>query len=201
MHAEICKPVSHLQYEGRLGAHARCAKRELDGVKPGVFVKMVNHSGNTTNSLDEAKRVVELIAEILGTDWIDVDRSDSPIPARPIAEADVLVVTPYNHQVRMIKTELQNAGLKEVRVGTVDKFQGQEAPITVVSMATSSSEDLPRGIEFLLDPHRLNVAISRAQWVSYVIRSPQLSIMEPSTADGMVKLGKFVSLCKNREPV
>ena len=201
MHAEICKPVSHLQYEGRLGAHARCAKRELEGVTPGVIVRMVNHSGNTTNSLDEAKRVVELIAEILGTEWIDVDGSDSPIAARPIAEADVLVVTPYNHQVRMIKTELQKAGLKEVRVGTVDKFQGQEAPITVVSMATSSSEDLPRGIEFLLDPHRLNVAISRAQWVSYVVRSPQLSIMEPSTADGMVKLGKFVSLCKNREPV
>jgi len=93
---------------------------------------------------------------------------------------------------------LKAASLGEIKVGTFDKFQGQEAPIVFVSMATSSSEDLPRGIEFLLSPNRLNVAISRAMWVCYLYRSPQLSIMAPTTPDGMVMLGKFVSMCKGR---
>jgi uncharacterized protein len=92
---------------------------------------------------------------------------------------------------------LRAAGFGEIRVGTFDKFQGQEAPIVFVSMTTSSSEDLPRGIEFLLSPNRLNVAISRAQWACYVLRSLQLSVMEPVSPEGMVMLGKFVTLCKN----
>jgi uncharacterized protein len=85
----------------------------------------------------------------------------------------------------------------KIKVGTFDKFQGQEAPIVFVSMATSSSEDLPRGIDFLLSPNRLNVAISRAQWACYLLRSPKLSTMQPTSADGMVVLGKFISLCRN----
>jgi uncharacterized protein len=86
--------------------------------------------------------------------------------------------------------------LPKVKVGTIDKFQGQEAAVVLISMATSSSEDLPRGIEFLLSPNRINVAVSRAQWSCFLIRSPKLSVMEPSSADGMVMLGKFITLCK-----
>ena len=110
-----------------------------------------------------------------------------------------MVVTGYNAQVRYLKARLRDAGFGDIRVGTVDKFQGQEAPVVFVSMVTSSSEDLPRGIEFLLSPNRLNVAISRAQWACFILRSPHLAIMEPTSPDGMVMLGKFVTLCKKPE--
>jgi uncharacterized protein len=100
--------------------------------------------------------------------------------------------------VRYLKSRLRNAGFDAIKVGTVDKFQGQEAPVVFVSMVTSSSEDLPRGIEFLLSPNRLNVAISRAQWACFVLRSPHLAVMEPTSPDGMVMLGKFVTLCKQK---
>jgi uncharacterized protein len=105
-------------------------------------------------------------------------------------------VTGYNAQVRYLKSRLLQAGFDGIKVGTFDKFQGQEAAVVFVSMATSSSEELPRGIEFLLSPNRLNVAISRAQWACFVLRSPKLSIMEPVTPEGMIMLGKFVTLCK-----
>jgi uncharacterized protein len=107
-----------------------------------------------------------------------------------------LVVTAYNAQVKNIKSKLTSAGLSKIKVGTFDKFQGQEAPIVFVSMATSTAEDLPRGIEFLLSPNRLNVAVSRAQWACFLIRSNNLSFMEPASVNGMVMLGKFVTLCK-----
>jgi uncharacterized protein len=86
-------------------------------------------------------------------------------------------------------------GWRNISVGTFDKFQGREAPVVLVSMATSTAEDLPRGIEFLLSPNRLNVAISRAQLACYLYRSNNLSVMEPTTPEGIVMLGKFVSAC------
>ena len=90
---------------------------------------------------------------------------------------------------------MQDNGWQNIRVGTFDKFQGQEAPVVLVSMATSTAEDLPRGIEFLLSPNRLNVAVSRAQWACFMFRSNNLSHMQPNTPEGMVMLGKFITLC------
>ena len=198
LHPSIAAPVSRLQYEDRLHSDARCAKRNLDGVTPGLHIVHVDHIGNTVKSDEEGDELLARVPQLLGRAWIDTDSKGNPVAPRPLAESDILVVTGYNAQVRYLKSRLAQAGYRGIRVGTVDKFQGQEAPVVFVSMATSSSEDLPRGIEFLLSPNRLNVAISRAEWACYVLRSPHLSIMEPVSPDGMVMLGKFVTLCKGR---
>ena len=154
------------------------------------------HEGNTTKSIEEGLEISAHIKEILGKSWIDTDKDGQPLPPRPLTESDILVVTAYNAQVKYLKSLMNKNGWHSIRVGTFDKFQGQEAPIVFVSMATSTAEDLPRGIEFLLSPNRINVAVSRAQWACFLYRSTQLSFMEPTTPEGMVMLGKFVTLCK-----
>ena len=197
LHPALTEPVSQLQYEGKLHAAPQCSERALAGIEPGLHIVEVDHIGNTLVSIEESDEIVKKIQAMIGISWSDVSNGQKLSP-RPIELRDILVVAAYNKQVRQLKTALKAAGLGEIKVGTFDKFQGQEAPIVFVSMATSSSEDLPRGIEFLLSPNRLNVAISRAMWVCYLYRSPQLSIMAPTTPDGMVMLGKFVSMCKGR---
>ena len=196
LHPKLATPVSRLQYEDRLHSDERCAKRNLEGTEPGLHIVEINHSGNTVSSAEEGDELIRRIPELIGKAWTPVDSKGDPAASRPLGETDILVVTGYNAQVRYLKGRLRDAGYSNIKVGTFDKFQGQEAPVVFVSMATSSSEDLPRGIEFLLSPNRLNVAISRAQWACFVIRSPQLSVMEPVSPDGMVMLGKFVTLCK-----
>jgi uncharacterized protein len=113
---------------------------------------------------------------------------------------DVIVVSAYNAQVRLIRRMLDDANLPLIRVGTVDKFQGREAVAVIVSMATSSDEDLPRGIEFLLSPNRLNVAISRAQWCCFLLHSPHLLSARPSSIEGMGRLGSFIQLIDGANP-
>jgi len=196
LHPLIAAAVSRLQYEDRLQADERCSRRELDSVAPGIHIIDVDHVGNTVSSIEEADQLLIRIPKLLGKAWISVDSNGQRQAARALTEKDILVVTGYNAQVRYLKARLRSAGLSGIKVGTVDKFQGQEAPIVFVSMVTSSSEDLPRGIEFLLSPNRLNVAISRAQWACFILRSPHLEVMEPSTPEGMIMLGKFVGLCK-----
>lgn len=196
MHPKLSRPVSILQYEGKLHAAEQCSKRNLVGIEPGLEIVNFDHQGNTTSSQEEADAILAKIQQIIGLEWTDV-KNGEVLPSRKIKTSDILVVTAYNMQVRRIKTTLENANVHGIRVGTFDKFQGQEAPIVLVSMATSSSEDLPRGIDFLLSPNRLNVAISRAQWCSYLYRSANLSAMEPNSPKGMVQLGKFVTLCKS----
>jgi uncharacterized protein len=199
MHPEVTEPVSVLQYEGKLKAHPNTENRNLIGVSPGLKIIEIAHSENNTSSMEEAVEVLSRINELIGTPWHDVDKSGKPMQERPLNHKDFLVVAAYNKQVRLIKSLLKSNKLELVRVGTFDKFQGQEAPVVLVSMATSSSDELPRGIEFLLNPNRINVAISRAQWICYLIRSPQLSYMEPTSANGMLLLGKFVRLCAGRK--
>jgi uncharacterized protein len=196
LHPLVAKAVSRLQYEDRLHADARCLKRNLQGIEPGIHVVDVEHLGNTVTSIEEADELLARIPDLMGRTWTPVDSAGEPDTPRPLSEDDILVVTGYNAQVRYLKSRLKSAGFPGVRVGTVDKFQGQEAPVVFLSMVTSSSEDLPRGIEFLLSPNRLNVAISRAQWACYILCSPHLAIMEPVSPDGMVMLGKFVTLTR-----
>jgi len=196
LHPLLAKPVSRLQYEDRLHSDPRCSKRNLQGVDPGLHIVTMVHEGNTTKSIEEGLEISAHIKEILGKSWIDTDKNGQPLPPRPLTESDILVVTAYNAQVKYLKSLMNKNGWHSIRVGTFDKFQGQEAPIVFVSMATSTAEDLPRGIEFLLSPNRINVAVSRAQWACFLYRSTQLSFMEPTTPEGMVMLGKFVTLCK-----
>jgi uncharacterized protein len=196
LHPLLAKPVSRLQYEDRLSADTRCSKRQLEGIDPGLHVIEVEHFGNTTKSVEEVDTLVKQVSLLMNRAWIDTDKSGSPLPARGLDQQDILIIAAYNNQVRLIKQRLLKENLSKIKVGTIDKFQGQEAAVVLISMATSSSEDLPRGIEFLLSPNRINVAISRAQWACFLMRSPQLSLMEPNSADGMVMLGKFITLCK-----
>ena len=198
LHPKIAKAVSRLQYEDRLYSDDRCTKRSLSEVEPGIHIVDVEHIGNTVTSIEEADELLSRIPVLLSRMWTPVDSKGNPETPRPLTQQDILVVTGYNAQVRYLKSRLRNAGFDAIKVGTVDKFQGQEAPVVFVSMVTSSSEDLPRGIEFLLSPNRLNVAISRAQWACFVLRSPHLAVMEPTSPDGMVMLGKFVTLCNSK---
>ena len=188
MHPAVCAKVSTLSYDGRLASTPHASERSLEGVEPGVEIIEVAHTGNRVDSPEEAARVVDLVRHHIGQTWTTADGS------RPLAAADVLVVAPYNAQVALIKERLKAAGLGDVPVGTVDKFQGQEAPVTILSMTASSQGDVPRGMGFLLSRNRINVAISRAQWKAYVLRSPVLTSYMPSSAMEVLDLGAFIGL-------
>ena len=104
------------------------------------------------------------------------------------------MVAPYNAQVELLRATLDAAGFGEVPVGTVDKFQGREAAVAILSLAASSAEDVPRGLEFLLLANRLNVAISRAQWAAYLVYSPAIVDHLPNSIDTLSKLSAFIEL-------
>ena len=110
--------------------------------------------------------------------------------------ADILVVAAYNAQVNVIREALDGAGLAGIRVGTVDKFQGQEAAVVIVSMACSAVAEAPRGMEFLLSRNRINVAVSRGQWRAVVVRAPELTNYLPAHPEGLAQLGGFIGLCQ-----
>ncbi len=189
MHPAVCAPVSKLSYDGRLhSVESITAARILDGVEPGVHLLSFEHQGNSVDSPEEADAIVAEVTRLLGTPWTDEDGT------RPLAQKHVLVVTPYNAQVVMLRQRLDGAGLTDVRVGTVDKFQGQQAPVVFVSMTASSIDDVPRGISFLLNRNRLNVAVSRAKYAAIIVRSTLLTDYLPSTPDGLIDLGAFLSL-------
>ena len=189
MHPEVCAAVSALSYEGRLRSHAEVTTaRRLAGRDPGVHVLPVHHQGNSIDSAEEAVAIVDEIWRMLGQAWTD-ERG-----TRPLAAPDVLVLAPYNAQVAMIRQRLSDAGLPGVRVGTVDKFQGGQAPVVFISMTASSIDEVPRGISFLLNRNRLNVAISRAQYAAVIVRSESLTQYLPANPAGLVDLGAFLAL-------
>jgi uncharacterized protein len=200
MHPELCQAVSELSYDGRLHSAAAAAARRLEGASAGVECVYVAHSGNSTQSPEEAAEVVRQVQAHLGLWWVDpeeIEGTESPLLGRPLSAKDVLVVAAYNAQVQVIRHELQRAGLGGVRVGTVDKFQGQEAPVVIVSMAASSAGEVPRGMDFLLSRNRINVAISRGKWRAVIVRSPELTNYLPTRPEGLEQLGGFLGLCQN----
>ena len=136
----------------------------------------VEHEGCSQKSEPEAERVRQLYQSLLGQRWTDRERR-----VRPIGVDDILVVSPYNMQVNLLRSRLPEGA----RVGTVDKFQGQEAAVVLISMATSSGDDLPRQIEFLYSRNRLNVAISRARCLAVIVASPRLLETSCSTIEQM----------------
>ena len=189
MHPAVCGPVSRLSYDGQL--HSRedvSAARRLEGVTPGVSVLSVDHDGNSTDSPEEADAIVAEIGRLLGTPWTD------DAGTRPLEQKDVLIVTPYNAQVVTLRRRLDAADLPDVEVGTVDKFQGRQAAVVFVSMTASSADDVPRGISFLLNRNRLNVAVSRAKYAAVIVRSTLLTEYLPSTPQGLIDLGAFLAL-------
>ncbi len=190
MRPELTEVVSELAYEWRLVAHSTAALRTVTGAGPaGLIWHPVVHTGNSTSSPEEAEEVVRIVRETLG------GRIDEPgEEERPLTQDDLIVVAAYNAQVECLVHALAEAGFERVRVGTVDKFQGQEAVIAIVSLAASSPEDVPRGLEFLLMRNRLNVAISRAQWAAHLVSSEGLGRGLPGTAEGVAALSGYLRL-------
>ena len=170
LHPDISAYTSEVFYEGRLHSHPGRDRIVLAGVPPlsgaGIRFLPVPHSGQSSESPEEAAEVSELVRSLLEASPTYTDASGASMP---LGEVDVLLITPYNAQVRALSEALPG-----FRIGTVDKFQGQEAPISIYSMATSSSEDAPHGMEFLYSLNRLNVATSRAQCVALIVASPTL---------------------------
>ncbi|MFT3797253.1 TM0106 family RecB-like putative nuclease [Microbacterium sp.] len=190
MRPEVAGPVSQLSYEGRLAAHPSTSDRHLQGVEPGVIPVALSHTGNATASPEEAAEVVAIVRRLLaGRSWTTGDAAP-----RALAAADLIVVTPYNAQQVLVEQALGGAGFGAVRVGTVDKFQGQEAVVAIVSLAASSGRDAPRGLEFLLLQNRLNVAVSRAQHTAYVVYGTGVLDDLPRTPDGVARLSAFARL-------
>ena len=164
MHPDVCGFISEIVYADRLYSDDSAARRST-AFGTGIRFLPVEHEGNRSASDEEVARIKSEIEGMLGAPFTDTDGS-----SRPLRAEDFMVVAPYNAQVRRLRLGLP-AG---VRIGTVDKFQGQEAPVVFFSMATSSGEDVPRDIGFLFSRNRLNVAISRAQCIASLVCSPRL---------------------------
>ena len=170
MHPDVCDFISEVMYEGRLTSHPSCALQTTAAAGTGLRWIRAQHTGRSTESPEEAAIVAATIQGLLGTDWTDQDGA-----TRPLTAQDVIVVTPYNDQRRLITSVLQaQAATAGVEVGTVDKFQGREAAVVLFSMTTSSAEFMPRDANFLFSKNRLNVAISRARCLAYLICTDEL---------------------------
>ncbi|MBB3159286.1 uncharacterized protein FHS07_003004 [Microbacterium proteolyticum] len=198
MHPAVAGPVSQLSYEGRLAAHPSTALRRLEGVEPGVHVVPVRHTGNSTCSVEEAAEVARLVTQLVGREWIGAEggAGDSATVQRPRAlrAEDIIVITPYNAQQSAVEEALAAQGFADVPVGTVDRFQGKEAVVAILTLAASSGREAPRGLEFLLLRNRINVAISRAMQAAYVVYSPALLDDLPRTPEGVARLSAFARL-------
>jgi uncharacterized protein len=170
MHPAINNYVSELFYDNRLHTQPQTAEQRLKGdtayQQPGLYVEPVEHEGNQNSSIEEVERVSSIVNELLKGNvyWIDGNKHEHKLKSHHIK-----IIAPYNAQVEM----LQDA-LPDIQIGTVDKFQGQEAPVIIFSMATSTQEDAPRGMKFLYSLNRLNVAVSRTRAVFILVASPAL---------------------------
>jgi DNA polymerase III delta prime subunit len=184
IHPDLCRFVSDAFYDGRLMAEAGNERQCLvldpnadPALAPtGLQFISIEHERCSQKSGPEADRICQLYQRLLGQRWTDREGH-----VRPIGVKDILVVSPYNMQVNLLRNRLPEGA----RVGTVDKFQGQEAAVVLISMATSSGDDLPRQIEFLYSRNRLNVAISRARCLAVIVASPGLLETSCSTIEQM----------------
>ncbi len=194
MDSALCERVSWLSYDGALASAAATAGRALQGVEPGVVSYPVEHAGCSVRSVQEAQAVVDCVRELLGREWVPAAGAEP----RPLAAEDCIVVAAYNAQVDCVREALIAAGLADssgagVRVGTVDKFQGQEAAVVLVSLA-SSRVDSGRGAGFVLSPNRLNVAVSRGQWRAVLVHSPWVARSMPQDVEEVLALSGFAGL-------
>ncbi len=198
MHPEVCEFTTEQFYEGRLGTRPELARQTVIGRGPlaghGLRFVPVEHAGNTNASTEEADRVAALVGELLdaGATWVDKEGD-----RRPLTLQDILVVAPYNAHVAALRAALPDGA----RVGTVDKFQGQEAPIAIYSMATSTADEAPRGMAFLYSLHRLNVATSRARCVAAVVASPALLTPDCRTPEQMRLANPFCRFLELAETI
>ena len=192
LHPDICAFTSEVFYEDKLTSRPGLEFQGVVSSGPvsgtGLRFLPVPHKGNQSFSDEEADRVAALVRSLVdgGASWIDQHGDE-----RPVGPDDVLIIAPYNAQVFKIQERLPGA-----RVGTVDKFQGQEAPVVIYSMATSTPEEAPHGMEFLYSLNRFNVATSRARCVCVLVGSSDLFAPECHTPRQMQLANAF---CRYRE--
>jgi len=182
MHPDVCAFVSERSYEDRLFSRKDCARRCVTGghgvlAGSGLRSLAVEHQGRSQSSPEEAAVIASACEQLLDNSTT----TDETGLTRPLVAGDILIVAPYNLAVQCIR-EMVPQG---VRVGTVDRFQGQQAPVVFFAMTASSSQDAPRGIDFLFDAHRLNVAISRAQCLAVLVYNPSLLDADCGTLETM----------------
>jgi uncharacterized protein len=192
MHPDICDFISHAMYNSRLHSAPNTANQAADGEQGLRYIPVI-HEGNRRESIEEAQLIVSEIARLLQRSVTDADGT-----TRPMRPSDIIVVTPYNAQRRLIANLLRDAQI-DVRVGTVDKFQGQEAFVVFYSLATSSGNDIPRDVGFLFEQNRFNVAMTRARALSVIVCSPLLLDTTCRKAEQMVLVNllcRFAEVCE-----
>lgn len=179
MHPEVNRFISDQVYEGRLESHPDTARQAVTSTSfpaAGAFWVPVAHEGNAQVAPEEVEAIQAAVEELLTGAWTEKDGV-----TRPIRQSDIIVVAPYNAQVSVLREALPEA----IRVGTVDKFQGQEAPVCLVSMTASSAEETSRGMDFLFSLNRINVAVSRAKGLALVFGAPRLREAKCDTIEQM----------------
>lgn len=194
MHPAICSFISESVYEGRLGAFVDCGKQRIavppKGAKfvqkeKGIFFSPIEHDGNIQQSDEEVARVLDLYRDMIGRSY-----TASNGKTKPLAIEDFLFISPYNAQVRALRNVLP----ADARVGSIDKFQGQEAPVCILSLCSSYGEYGSRGLGFILDRNRVNVAISRAQCLAIVVADPRIATTPVSSLADMKLVNLFCKL-------
>jgi uncharacterized protein len=193
MHSKVNRFISEHIYEGKLGSHPSNDERIIDvppnydgllNIEAGVLFVPVQHESNTQASDEEVVVIRELANNLIGRTF---HTGQSSLETRPIDWNDILFVAPYNHQVSKLRAALG----EQAKVGSVDKFQGQEAPIVFLSMCASDASESPRGLDFLFDKHRINVAISRAQSLAVVVGNPSIGKTPVSRVDQLKLVNLF----------
>ncbi|MBI1389034.1 MAG: TM0106 family RecB-like putative nuclease [bacterium] len=193
MHPSVCRFISESIYEGRLGSFADCARQKIKFApasrglirrENGIVFSGVEHDGNIQRSDEEVERIMAICGELKGRPYTDANGK-----TRPLGLDDILFIAPYNAQVRALQSALPDA-----RVGSVDRFQGQEAPVCILSLCSSYGEYGSRGLAFILDRNRVNVAISRAQCLAVVVADPRIASAVAGSIDEMKLLNIFCKI-------
>jgi predicted RecB family nuclease len=198
LHPKLCEFTSEVFYEGRLEPAGDLSRQAVLGARPfpehGLCFVPVDHRGNTNRSDEEIDAVAAIVERLLsaGGRFRRASGAEEPLDA-----GSILVVAPYNAQVAALRQKLP----AEVRVGTVDKFQGKEGPVVIYSLTTSSAADAPRGLEFLYSLNRLNVATSRAQALVILVASPELSTASCKTPRQMQLVNALCAYLERAERV
>ena len=195
MHSAVNQFISTHIYDGKLESHPDNDKRTIKvpndykGIlnkEAGIIFSAVCHEGNTQASDEEVAEIETMVNQLLGRTFTEL--SDK---SRPVTLDDMLFVAPYNHQVSKLKQVFGS----QAKVGSVDKFQGQEAPIVFLSMCASDASESPRGLDFLFDKHRINVAISRAQSLAIIVGNPRMVSTPVNRVDQLKTINLFNALC------
>jgi uncharacterized protein len=201
MHPAVCHFISESMYEGRLYSHPDCARQRIELLlgknrlitrEHGIVFSPVEHDGNIQQSDEEVERVKAIFTDLLERPYTTKDGS-----TRQLAVQDFLFIAPYNAQVRALQAALPQGA----RVGSVDKFQGQEAPVCILSLCSSYGEYGSRGLAFILDRNRVNVAISRAQCLAVVVADPRIGQAIPGTLEEMKLINLFCKVVESSSVV